>query len=47
MKKIWHWLLDAIAWLTQDNARIYKSKQKTLSKPGVAEETMRLRSRRF
>ena len=42
MKKIWHAILNAIAWVTQDSARLRKSKRRNLDQEI---EVMRLRSR--
>ena len=44
MKKIWHAILNAIAWLTQDNARLRKTKH---PKPEQEIELQRIRFRRW
>jgi len=41
IKKIWHGILNAIAWLTQDNARLRNAKVK--SRQDVIAAQMRFR----
>lgn len=43
IKTIWHGILDVIAWITQDNARLRNAKDKTKSRPDVIEAQMRFR----
>ena len=44
MKKIWHAILNAIAWITQYNARLRKTRRRNLDQEI---EIQRLRSRRW
>jgi hypothetical protein len=43
LKKIWHGILDAIAWVTQDNSRLRKARDNTLSKHEVINAISRFR----
>jgi hypothetical protein len=43
IKKIWNRILDVIAWLTQDNARLNEAKRKTNPERESALQQMRFR----
>jgi hypothetical protein len=47
MKKIWHWILNMIAWLTQDNKKLFDAKHKTSVDREIAIQRMRSRTGRF
>jgi hypothetical protein len=47
IKKIWHGFLDAIAWITQDNKRLYKAKHEAKLEREITIALLRSRIGKF